>query len=108
MTFIIIIPIPHPTNGNTLERRFVTVHKLISEHDKNNTYLFHVFLQVKYLGEEGENTPIAGAVSICSPWDLLVSCSIDTHQENLNAYDVGSFIKLCLKNFSSLLHCSKC
>ncbi|KAL9229086.1 hypothetical protein vseg_004597 [Gypsophila vaccaria] len=27
---------------------------------------------VKYLGEEGENIPIAGAVSICSPWDLLI------------------------------------
>jgi len=49
------------------------VHKLISEHDTNNTYLFHIFVQVKYLGEEGENTPVAGAASICSPWDLLVS-----------------------------------
>ncbi|XP_010256321.1 PREDICTED: embryogenesis-associated protein EMB8 [Nelumbo nucifera] len=27
---------------------------------------------VKYLGEDGENTPIAGAVAICSPWDLLI------------------------------------
>ncbi|XP_010543274.1 PREDICTED: embryogenesis-associated protein EMB8-like [Tarenaya hassleriana] len=27
---------------------------------------------VKYLGEEGERTPIAGAVAICSPWDLLI------------------------------------
>ncbi|KAK7859633.1 embryogenesis-associated protein emb8, partial [Quercus suber] len=26
---------------------------------------------VKYLGEDGENVPIAGAVAICSPWDLL-------------------------------------
>lgn len=30
-------------------------------------------LQVKYLGEEGERTPVAGAVAVCSPWDLLVS-----------------------------------
>ena len=30
-------------------------------------------LQIKYLGEEGENIPVAGAVAICSPWDLLVS-----------------------------------
>jgi len=29
--------------------------------------------QVKYLGEEGENTPLAGAASICSTWDLVVS-----------------------------------
>ncbi|KAF5186405.1 alpha/beta-Hydrolases superfamily protein, partial [Thalictrum thalictroides] len=27
---------------------------------------------VKYLGEEGDNTHIAGAAAICSPWDLLV------------------------------------
>ncbi|XP_048616178.1 embryogenesis-associated protein EMB8 isoform X2 [Brassica napus] len=27
---------------------------------------------VKYLGEEGEKTPLRGAVAICSPWDLLV------------------------------------
>ena len=30
-------------------------------------------MQVKYLGEDGENVPVAGAVAICSPWDLLVS-----------------------------------
>lgn len=29
--------------------------------------------QVKYLGEEGVNTAVVGAVAICSPWDLLVS-----------------------------------
>ncbi|KAG7599214.1 Alpha/Beta hydrolase fold [Arabidopsis suecica] len=27
---------------------------------------------VKYLGEEGERTPLRGAVAICSPWDLLI------------------------------------
>ncbi|KAL4302631.1 hypothetical protein GQ457_10G022770 [Hibiscus cannabinus] len=27
---------------------------------------------VKYLGEEGANTPVVGAAAICSPWDLLV------------------------------------
>ncbi|KAL2949180.1 hypothetical protein AAZX31_20G164100 [Glycine max] len=27
---------------------------------------------VKYLGEDGENIPVAGAVAVCSPWDLLV------------------------------------
>ncbi|KAG9444003.1 hypothetical protein H6P81_015343 [Aristolochia fimbriata] len=27
---------------------------------------------VKYLGEEGENTPLAGAAAICSPWDLVI------------------------------------
>ncbi|MQL79460.1 hypothetical protein Taro_011899 [Colocasia esculenta] len=29
-------------------------------------------LLVKYLGEEGESTPLAGAASVCSPWDLLM------------------------------------
>ncbi|XP_073119034.1 embryogenesis-associated protein EMB8 [Henckelia pumila] len=27
---------------------------------------------VKYLGEDGENVPIAGAAAVCSPWDLLI------------------------------------
>ncbi|GAV60444.1 Abhydrolase_6 domain-containing protein, partial [Cephalotus follicularis] len=27
---------------------------------------------VKYLGEDGEKIPVAGAVAICSPWDLLI------------------------------------
>lgn len=27
---------------------------------------------VKYLGEDRDNVPIAGAVAICSPWDLLI------------------------------------
>ncbi|XP_021895988.1 embryogenesis-associated protein EMB8 isoform X2 [Carica papaya] len=27
---------------------------------------------VKYLGEDGGKTPIAGAVAVCSPWDLLI------------------------------------
>ncbi|KAK8668295.1 hypothetical protein V6N13_105754 [Hibiscus sabdariffa] len=31
---------------------------------------------VKYLGEEGANTPVVGAAAICSPWDLLVSVFI--------------------------------
>ncbi|CAK9155509.1 unnamed protein product [Ilex paraguariensis] len=31
---------------------------------------------VKFLGEDGENVPIAGAAAICSPWDLLVSSLI--------------------------------
>ncbi|KAF8404207.1 hypothetical protein HHK36_009090 [Tetracentron sinense] len=32
---------------------------------------------VKYLGEDGDNIPVAGAAAICSPWDLLVSILID-------------------------------
>jgi len=42
------------------------------------TALFHLkdCLQIKYLGEDGENIPVAGAVAVCSPWDLLVSILI--------------------------------
>ena len=42
--------------------------------DELTIYVIISFIQVKYLGEEGENTPVAGAASICSPWDLVVSC----------------------------------
>lgn len=31
-----------------------------------------ILFQVKYLGENGVNTPLVGAAAICSPWDLLV------------------------------------
>ncbi|KAK2972661.1 hypothetical protein RJ640_003434 [Escallonia rubra] len=27
--------------------------------------------KVKYLGEDGDNVPVAGAAAVCSPWDLL-------------------------------------
>ncbi|KAI4378405.1 hypothetical protein MLD38_015887 [Melastoma candidum] len=27
---------------------------------------------VKYLGEDGENVPLAGAAAVCNPWDLLI------------------------------------
>ncbi|KAK6939786.1 Serine aminopeptidase, S33 [Dillenia turbinata] len=27
---------------------------------------------VKYLGEDRDNTPVAGAAAVCSPWDLLI------------------------------------
>lgn len=29
--------------------------------------------QGKYLGEDGDKCPVAGAAVICGPWDLLVS-----------------------------------
>ncbi|GMH00312.1 hypothetical protein Nepgr_002151 [Nepenthes gracilis] len=32
----------------------------------------NILSQVKYLGEDGDDIPIARAVSICSPWDLLI------------------------------------
>lgn len=47
-------------------------------HEHPNAPLFAVGtsiganILVKYLGEDGEDLPIAGAVAICSPWDLLI------------------------------------
>ncbi|OMO92253.1 hypothetical protein COLO4_17736 [Corchorus olitorius] len=38
----------------------------------NHRGLGGVSLTVKYLGEEGTNTPVVGAAAICSPWDLLI------------------------------------
>nr|CAB3465139.1 unnamed protein product [Digitaria exilis] len=38
---------------------------------------------VKYLGEEGESTPVAGAASICSPWDLLVTMQLNNIGSNI-------------------------
>ncbi|XP_058769985.1 embryogenesis-associated protein EMB8-like isoform X1 [Vicia villosa] len=42
---------------------------------------------VKYLGEEGENTPVAGAVAICSPWDLLITDRFITRAPVQKFYD---------------------
>ncbi|XP_016539021.1 embryogenesis-associated protein EMB8 isoform X3 [Capsicum annuum] len=38
----------------------------------NHRGLGGVSVTVKYLGEEGFNTAIAGAAAVCSPWDLLI------------------------------------
>jgi len=65
-----------PYQWQLILKWILKVHHLISKHNIDSAYLFHIFIQVKYLGEEGENTPVAGAASICSPWDLLVSCWI--------------------------------
>ncbi|KAH7835137.1 hypothetical protein Vadar_023175 [Vaccinium darrowii] len=37
---------------------------------------------VKYLGEDGINSPIAGAAAVCSPWDLLI-CDRFIHRRAL-------------------------
>ncbi|PRQ24424.1 putative alcohol O-acetyltransferase [Rosa chinensis] len=48
-------------------------------HEYPNAPLFVVGMSmganilVKYLGEDGDSIPVAGAVAICSPWDLLIS-----------------------------------
>uniref|UniRef100_A0A7N0REQ7 AB hydrolase-1 domain-containing protein n=1 Tax=Kalanchoe fedtschenkoi TaxID=63787 RepID=A0A7N0REQ7_KALFE len=42
---------------------------------------------VKYLGEDGENVPIAGAVAICSPWDLLIGDRFINRKLRQKVYD---------------------
>jgi hypothetical protein len=39
------------------------MHNLFSEHD-NNTYLLHIFVQVKYLGVEGEMTHVLRGICL--------------------------------------------
>lgn len=42
---------------------------------------------VKYLGEEGEKTPLRGAVAICSPWDLLIGDRFISRKFKQRLYD---------------------
>jgi len=55
---------------------------------------------VKYLGEEGENTPIAGAVSICSPWDLLIGDRFISRKLVQRIYDKA--LAIGLKGYAKL------
>ncbi|XP_010675413.2 uncharacterized protein LOC104891355 isoform X2 [Beta vulgaris subsp. vulgaris] len=63
-------------NAGWTEDVRVVIHHIHSEHP--NAPLFVVGtsiganILVKFLGEDGEDIPIAGAVAICSPWDLLI------------------------------------
>lgn len=42
---------------------------------------------VKYLGEDGENVPIAGGAAVCSPWDLLIGDRFITRKLRQKFYD---------------------
>ncbi|WVZ68022.1 hypothetical protein U9M48_017013 [Paspalum notatum var. saurae] len=55
---------------------------------------------VKYLGEEGENTPIAGAASICSPWDLLIGDRFISRKLVQRIYDKA--LAIGLKGYAKL------
>lgn len=55
---------------------------------------------VKYLGEEGENTPLAGATSICSPWDLLVCDRFINRKPVQRLYDRA--LAIGLKGYAQL------
>ncbi|KAL6616450.1 hypothetical protein ACP70R_038720 [Stipagrostis hirtigluma subsp. patula] len=55
---------------------------------------------VKYLGEEGENTPVAGAASICSPWDLLIGDRFISRKFVQRIYDKA--LAIGLKGYAKL------
>ncbi|GAB4844833.1 hypothetical protein Ancab_038221 [Ancistrocladus abbreviatus] len=63
-------------NAGWTEDTRILVHYLHGEYPNAPLFLVGTSIGanilVKYLGEDGENIPIAGAVSICSPWDLLI------------------------------------
>ncbi|XP_047322777.1 embryogenesis-associated protein EMB8-like isoform X2 [Impatiens glandulifera] len=55
---------------------------------------------VKYLGEEGNNTPIVGAVAICSPWDALI-CDRFLNRRTLQKL-YGKALAVGLKSYAKL------
>ncbi|KAF8717142.1 hypothetical protein HU200_026259 [Digitaria exilis] len=55
---------------------------------------------VKYLGEEGKNTPLAGAASICSPWDLLIGDRFISRKLVQRIYDKA--LAIGLKGYAKL------
>ncbi|XP_004496351.1 embryogenesis-associated protein EMB8-like [Cicer arietinum] len=63
---------------------------------------------VKYLGEDGENTPVAGAVAVCSPWDLLIADRFISRARVQKFYDkalaggLQDYAKLHQPHFSRL------
>ena len=52
------------------------MHKLILEHDANNTYLFHIFVQVKYLGEGVWTGSCEGAAVQAKWWTSCFTCAV--------------------------------
>ncbi|KAK7343828.1 hypothetical protein VNO77_12876 [Canavalia gladiata] len=63
---------------------------------------------IKYLGEDGENIPVAGAVAVCSPWDLLIGDRFITRRRVQKFYDkalaigLQGYAKLHQPHFSRL------
>ncbi|XP_074557074.1 uncharacterized protein LOC141813073 [Curcuma longa] len=55
---------------------------------------------VKYLGEDEGNTPIAGAASICSPWDLVV-CDIFLNRKPIQQF-YNRALTIGLKDYAKL------
>ncbi|KDO63070.1 hypothetical protein CISIN_1g0083711mg, partial [Citrus sinensis] len=55
---------------------------------------------VKYLGENGVNTPLVGAAAICSPWDLLICDRFINRRLVQKCYD--RVIAIGLRGFAQL------
>ncbi|ONK73605.1 uncharacterized protein A4U43_C04F33370 [Asparagus officinalis] len=72
--------------------------RLLVRHNFTSYSLNH--LPVKYLGEDGENTPLAGAASICSPWDLVVCDRFINRKLVQRLYDRA--LALGLKGYAQL------
>ncbi|XP_064992515.1 uncharacterized protein LOC135629256 isoform X1 [Musa acuminata AAA Group] len=55
---------------------------------------------VKYLGEDEDNTPVTGAASICSPWDLVVCDRFLTRKPVQRLYNRA--LTMGLKDYAKL------
>ncbi|XP_027364072.1 embryogenesis-associated protein EMB8-like [Abrus precatorius] len=55
---------------------------------------------VKYLGEDGENIPVAGAVAVCSPWDLMLGDRFIRRRRVQKLYD--SALAVGLQDYAKL------
>ncbi|KAJ8493436.1 hypothetical protein OPV22_015157 [Ensete ventricosum] len=55
---------------------------------------------VKYLGEDADNSPVAGAASICSPWDLVVCDRFLTRKPVQRLYNRA--LTMGLKDYAKL------
>ncbi|XP_050364681.1 embryogenesis-associated protein EMB8 isoform X2 [Argentina anserina] len=78
-------------NAGWTEDLRAVIHHL--HHEYPNSPLFVVGtsiganILVKYLGEDGDSVPVAGAVAICSPWDLLIGDRFITRRLLQKVYD---------------------
>ncbi|MCO5568424.1 hypothetical protein L7F22_022123 [Adiantum nelumboides] len=61
---------------------------------------------VRYLGQEGENCPLTGAVSLCNPFNL-VTADEDFHKGFNNVYDsaLARSLRKIFKNHAPLFEC---
>lgn len=61
---------------------------------------------VRYIGQEGDNCPLAGAVSLCNPFDLVIADE-DFHKGFNNVYDLAlaRSLRKIFKKHASLFEC---